>query len=297
MGRLPREGKLVNYQSPSIFTYIIFFALMWIPALAGLVARRTAPDREPDWAPLWPVPVARAVYIAFLIPLIFGLIYGLTSLFGTASPQWGLGTLVNGVNDFMTDPLTPQQENLMVPIAYGVGIPVTIVLGVTLYALVFLGGELGWRGYLLPRLLPLGRFRANVLVSLLWGLWFLPLILGWHYQYDQWSRATANISCYMGIALTLGMITGQVALRTHHIGLSAILVGAFLGQIQGMWTYLFPSTRLPWSGSFSIIAIAVWAVVALMPFLVTGRNKKADLGLSVSSLPDDESGNEDDQDT
>src|SRR5215217_784721 len=39
-----------------------------------------------------------------------------------------------------------------------------------------LGEELGWRGYLLPQLLSVGRTRALVLVGLIWAAWHMPLI-------------------------------------------------------------------------------------------------------------------------
>lgn len=39
-----------------------------------------------------------------------------------------------------------------------------------------LGEELGWRGYLLPRLLTLGRTRALLVTGLVWAAWHLPLI-------------------------------------------------------------------------------------------------------------------------
>jgi len=39
-----------------------------------------------------------------------------------------------------------------------------------------LGEELGWRGYLLPRLLPLGRNPALLATGLVWAAWHLPLI-------------------------------------------------------------------------------------------------------------------------
>jgi CAAX protease family protein len=39
-----------------------------------------------------------------------------------------------------------------------------------------LGEELGWRGYLLPRLLSLGRHRALLVTGLVWAAWHLPLI-------------------------------------------------------------------------------------------------------------------------
>ena len=44
------------------------------------------------------------------------------------------------------------------------------------------GEEYGWRGYLLPRLLPLGEIKATVLVGLIWCFWHLPMmVMGMNY--------------------------------------------------------------------------------------------------------------------
>jgi uncharacterized protein len=40
-----------------------------------------------------------------------------------------------------------------------------------------IGEEYGWRGYLLPRVLPLGQVRATFVLAAIWGVWHLPILL------------------------------------------------------------------------------------------------------------------------
>jgi uncharacterized protein len=59
----------------------------------------------------------------------------------------------------------------------GLGVPTVIVVGGALGLPLTLGEEYGWRGYLLPRLLPLGEIKATLIVALIWALWHLPILL------------------------------------------------------------------------------------------------------------------------
>jgi membrane protease YdiL (CAAX protease family) len=52
-----------------------------------------------------------------------------------------------------------------------------LISGVTIGAVFAFGEEYGWRGYLLPRLLPLGEFRASLLVGVIWAFWHTPALL------------------------------------------------------------------------------------------------------------------------
>ena len=53
----------------------------------------------------------------------------------------------------------------------------SLVTGVTIGAVFAFGEEYGWRGYLLPKLLPLGEFKASLLVGVIWALWHTPPLL------------------------------------------------------------------------------------------------------------------------
>ncbi len=48
-----------------------------------------------------------------------------------------------------------------------------------------IGEELGWRGYLLPKLQPLGFWKANLILGGIWGIWHTPLILLGHNYPDH----------------------------------------------------------------------------------------------------------------
>jgi uncharacterized protein len=94
----------------------------------------------------------KAWWIALLLPLVVGVVatalVWATPLASFLVPDYGIG-----------------------------GATLDFAIEVVLATLTFsLGEELGWRGYLLPRLLSIGLTRALVLVGLVWAAWHMPLI-------------------------------------------------------------------------------------------------------------------------
>jgi len=96
--------------------------------------------------------------IALVAPPVF---YSIVILFNHFT---ALGTFVwtDNVPDWPPLPLWAYYLVLIVNTAFG-----------TLFVF---GEEYGWRGYLLPRLLPLGEIKATVTVGLIWSFWHLPLV-------------------------------------------------------------------------------------------------------------------------
>jgi uncharacterized protein len=54
---------------------------------------------------------------------------------------------------------------------------VLLLINTPISTVATLGEEYGWRGYLLPRLLPLGEVKAALTVAAVWAPWHLPLLL------------------------------------------------------------------------------------------------------------------------
>ena len=86
-----------------------------------------------------------------------------------------------------------------------------------------LGEEWGWRGYLLPRLLPLGQWPALLISGVIWGLWHAPLILlGYNYPNHLafgWLVMVAMCSVW-------GILFGWTRLATGSVWPAALAHGA-----------------------------------------------------------------------
>ena len=55
--------------------------------------------------------------------------------------------------------------------------PAMLFIGIPVGTALAFGEEYGWRGYLLPKLLPLGEVKASLLIALIWAPWHLPVLL------------------------------------------------------------------------------------------------------------------------
>lgn len=88
------------------------------------------------------------------------------------------------------------------------------------------GEEWGWRGFLLPALLPLGTWPALILSGVVWGLWHLPVILlGYNYPDHRdvgWLLMTATCVIW-------GVLFGWTRLATGSVWPAVIAHGALNG--------------------------------------------------------------------
>jgi len=227
----------------------IVIALLMSPAFAALVAALLCRDSEyPKWD-LWPVAKFPALALAALAPLLFVAVYTITTLAGWTTPDWTVRALHTA--KYSVDP----------SFFIVAGFLLSIVAGPTLLAVVCAGTELGWRAYLFPKLLPLGRIPAHLLIGLFTAVWTFPLV---SLVYLDPKGALGQFPYLFGICVVVSAFLDELWLRTRHAGLTAVAAGCFLGQATGMWQYLFPRADLPFSGTQGVVSIVVWFIAAIV---------------------------------
>ena len=103
------------------------------------------------------------------------------------------------------------------------------------------GEELGWRGYLLARLQPLGPRRAALVVGLIWGIWHAPVIMIGHNYPNE-----PALGPLLMIVLTLayGVILAWLRARSGSIWPAALAHGTLNAQGGAVAMFLTPANPL-----------------------------------------------------
>jgi len=131
------------------------------------------------------------------------------------------------------------------------------------------GEEFGWRGYLLPRLAPLGGIPAAIITGIIWGLWHAPLIVqdGYNYPGHPW----LGVVMMVVFTVALSMIFAWLRFRSGSVWPSTLAHAAFNAQVGFGAIFLSQADSLLRApigllGLIPMIAFATWLAV-------TGRLK------------------------
>jgi CAAX protease family protein len=126
--------------------------VMFAPMISALVMRIFV-SKEGLKGSLGPLRKWRFYGLALVLPAVLvTLAIGITEVAGWGHFTW--------------------DEDVPLPLEY----IVLALIALTFGSVLTFGEEYGWRGYLLPKLLPLGEVKAAVVVGLIWGPWHAPML-------------------------------------------------------------------------------------------------------------------------
>jgi membrane protease YdiL (CAAX protease family) len=148
------------------------------------------------------------------------------------------------------------------------------------------GEEWGWRGYLLPQLLPLGQWRALLISGAIWGFWHAPLILlGFNYP----EHLVLGVLLMAIYCVIVGTILGWTQLATGsiwpavlgHASINASIGAAYVFSRAGVEYDQAQVTLAGWTGwILPLLFIALLMLIRQLPI-----RKVPDLSLPAE--PDD----------
>jgi uncharacterized protein len=218
---------------------------MAIPALASVVARLVLHEGFADigWR-LRDRKVLRYAGVGLLLPIAVG-----SLAYGTA---WAAGLAT----------FDPEGSGPRVAVFAGGVVQAVLIVTLVTWPLA-LGEEIGWRGYMLPRLIDAGVPHPLVASGVIWGCWHAPLVLGGIYYADSPSRVLAA-ALLVASTTAGGVIYAWFWLDTRsiwpcvvmHASWNAVIGGAFDEATQGHNAQL-------WIGESGILVTVLLIVLAI----------------------------------
>jgi len=194
-----------------------------------------------------------------VILLLFILVFGLTALF-IKRPDLSLGLFTAKYG--LELPMPAYQMIMLVSFS-------TLFLAPIINMLPSFGEELGWRGFLLPKLLPLGYRKALIIHGIIWGLWHSPFVILLGFAYGNTSILSALI--FTMIITFLGIYFGWLRLISGSVWLPTFAHAVFNAHSYGIWRILFPDIN-PYLGG--VTGLIGFFTFYLFSFFILNKVKK-----------------------
>jgi membrane protease YdiL (CAAX protease family) len=146
------------------------------------------------------------------------------------------------------------------------------------------GEEFGWRGYLLPKLLPLGKRKAILLQGVIWGVWHWPVIaMGYNYGFDYPGSPWLGPLAMVWFTVLVGIFLAWVSMKSESVWPATIAHGALNGiaSIGVLFLVKNPPTLL---GPYptGVIGSIPFLVVGIALFIFAFREEKPDVVITAN---------------
>ncbi len=259
---VPLGFKSADAQTHQIITTVFFSLAMWAPGIAAIVATKVSGGSlaELNLKKLGP---KRFYLWAWLLFPILSLLTGVvTVLFRVAKFDAELSLIRDSLAAL------PEAVALDPTMTLALQIGAAIIIAPLFNMIFALGEELGWRGFLLPKLLPLGEWKAILISNIIWGLWHAPAIMQGH-NYPGYPVA----GVFMMIILTvlLGTILSWLYLKTNSPWAPALAHGSINAVASLSLMFLVPGFDLAIGGTLA--SVMGWIPLVLFVFWLAATKR------------------------
>ncbi len=227
--------------------------VMWCPTLAALA---TSAVYKIDLATLgWNWRPVKYEWLAYLLPIFYALpVYLGCWIFVSGSFDYA------GFSKHFADAyFLPNHSNLA---TLGLGIPLLATLGIVYGMATALGEEIGWRGFLLPRLTGRFGFTIGCLISgVVWAVWHYPGLL-WA-DYNAGTQPVYALACFTLMVIPMAFVMGWLRLKSGSLWPCAMLHASHNLFVQAIFDELTKDTgRAKYvTTEFGFgLALTIWAV-------------------------------------
>ena len=241
---------------------VLLPVMMFTPAVAVLVVtfvmRVPARGHRARFLGLWPLrPAKRVVWLMVAAWLVPPVLVGVSILVAVALGFVQLDLTFSAFAAELAKALpagTPLPPVEVVVLAQLAAVPV----GALFNSVFAFGEEIGWRGWLLPALRPLGTWPALLLSGVIWGIWHSPIIL---LGYNFGRTDITGVLFMIGGCVAWGVLLGWVRLRSASVWPAVIAHGS-LNAAAGL-VVLFAAAQ-PDLALAGPLGVAAWIVLALV---------------------------------
>jgi membrane protease YdiL (CAAX protease family) len=138
-----------------------------------------------------------------------------------------------------------------------------IIIGPVINIIPILGEELGWRGYLLPKLRMLLSNRAALIITgIIWGMWHIPVIvMGHNYGTSYMGYPWLGILAMIVFCVMLGVIEGYMSIKLESV-IPAAMIHSAVNAGVGLPILLAKGRYNP------ILGPAITGFIGGLPFMV-----------------------------
>lgn len=149
-----------------------------------------------------------------------------------------------------------------------------LFVGPALNIITTLGEEIGWRGYLLPKLMEIVTARKAIVISgVIWGLWHAPIIAqGHNYGLDYLFYPWGGILAMVVFCFFAGSFLSYLAIKTKSVLPAAIVHGALNGFVAfSIWFTIGQASPFVGPLPVGIIGGLGFIIVGSICFYLVGR--------------------------